>query len=133
MLAQVGELVRCVECILRPLGEQDLAAAARLGDAGRAVNVQAVVVAVAHGRLPGVEAHADTQLDALRPGMGGDCALRLGDCLDCSARVLEDDEELVAAMVDDEPGAALHGLAEEAPVIREHRRVPVAEQAHELC
>ena len=96
------------------------------------MNVQAVVVAVAHGRLPGVEAHADTELDALRPGMGGDCSLRLRNCLDCPAGVLEDDEELVATMVDDEPCAALHDLAEEAPVIREHRCVPVAEQAHEL-
>ena len=133
VFAQVGELVRCVECILRPLGEQDLAAAPGLGDARRAVNVQAVIVAVAHGRFPGVEAHADTQLDALRPGMSGDCALRLRDCLDCPAGVLEDDEELVATMVDDEPCAALHDLAEEAAVIREHRCVPVAEQAHELC
>jgi hypothetical protein len=59
--------------------------------------------------------------------MGGECALRLRDCLDCSARVLEDDEELVAAMVDDEPSAALHSFAKEATVIREHRCVPVAE------
>jgi hypothetical protein len=65
--------------------------------------------------------------------MGGESALRLRDCFDCLACVLEDDEELVAAMVDDEPSAALHSRAEEAPVIREHRRVPVAEPAHELC
>jgi hypothetical protein len=34
-------------------------------------------------------------------------------------------------MVDDEPGTALHGLAEEAAMIRENRRVAVAELADE--
>jgi hypothetical protein len=34
-------------------------------------------------------------------------------------------------MVDDHSGAALHRLAEEAPVIREHRCVAVAELADE--
>jgi hypothetical protein len=64
--------------------------------------------------------------------MGGESALRLRDCFDCLACVLEDDEELVAAVVDDLPGAALHRLSEETPVIREHRRVAVPEQADEL-
>jgi hypothetical protein len=96
------------------------------------MDIEAVVRAVAHRGLPGVKAHADTQLDALRPGMSGERALGLGNCLGCPAGVLEDDEELVAAMVDDLSGAALHRLAEETPVIREHRRVAVAEAADEL-
>jgi hypothetical protein len=35
-------------------------------------------------------------------------------------------------MVDDLSSTALHRLAEETPVIREHRRVAVAEPANEL-
>jgi hypothetical protein len=64
--------------------------------------------------------------------MSGKRALSLGNRLCRQAGVLEDDEELVAAMVDDLSGAALHRLAEETPVIREHRRVGVAEVADEL-
>jgi hypothetical protein len=64
--------------------------------------------------------------------MSRERALGLGNCLGCSAGILEDDEELVAAVVDDLSGAALHRLAEETPVIREHRRVAVAEPANEL-
>ena len=65
--------------------------------------------------------------------MSGECTLSFQDCLGCLAGILEDDEELVAAMIDDLSGAALHRLAEETSVIREHRRVAVAELADELC
>ena len=91
------------------------------------MDVQAEVRPVAHGRLPRVKAHADTQLELLRPRMSGEGTLGLGDRLGCPAGVLGDDEELVAAMVDDLSGTALHRLAEETPVIREHRRVAVTE------
>jgi hypothetical protein len=64
--------------------------------------------------------------------MSGDRPLGLDEGLRATARVWEDDEELVAAVVDDLSGAALHHLSEETPVIREHRRVAVAEQAYEL-
>jgi hypothetical protein len=79
-----------------------------------------------------VKAHADTQLDTVRPGMSGKRPLGLGNRLGCPAGVLEDDEELVTAMVDHLSSAALHRLAEETPVIREHRRVDIAEAADEL-
>ena len=97
------------------------------------MDVESVVRAVANRRLPGVQAHADTQLDALGPGMSRKRALGPHDCLGCVAGVLEDDEELVAPMVDDVPFAALHCLAEELPVIRQHHRVAVAKLADELC
>ena len=132
VLAQIGELVRRLERVAGSLREQDLAAAARLGDARCAMDVQPEVRAVANRRLPGVEAHADTQLDALRPGMSREGALGFRDCLGCFAGVLEDDEELVAPMVDDVPIATLHGLAEKVPVIRQHHGVAVAELADEL-
>ena len=96
------------------------------------MDVQAVIRPVADRRLPGVKAHADSQVDALRPRMSGECALGLGNRLGCTDGILEDDEELVAAVVDDLSGAALDRLSEETPVIREHRRVAVAEQADEL-
>ena len=96
------------------------------------MDVQAVVRAVAHRRLPRVKAHADTQLDSLRPVMSGERALGLRNRLGCPAGVLEDDEELVATMVDDLPGAALHRFSEEPPVIGEHGRVAIAELADEL-
>ena len=132
MLAKIGELVRRIEGVPSSLREQDLPAAAGLRDPRRLMDVQAVVRAVAHRRLPRVKAHADTQLDSLRPGMSGERLLGLRNCLGCPAGVLEDDEELVAAMVDDLSCAALHRLAEETPVIREHRRVAVAKLADKL-
>jgi hypothetical protein len=79
-----------------------------------------------------MKAHAHTQFDSLRPGMSGKRALGLRNRLGCQAGVLEDDEELVASMVDDLSSAALHCLAEETPVIREHRRIAIAETADEL-
>lgn len=64
--------------------------------------------------------------------MSGEGALGLRDCLGCLTSILEDHEELVATMVDDVSGAALHRLAEEPPVVGEHDRVAVAELADEL-
>jgi hypothetical protein len=64
--------------------------------------------------------------------MSGECALGLGHSFGRTDGILEDDEELVAAVVDDLSGAALDRLSEKTPVIREHRRVAVAEQADEL-
>ena len=63
--------------------------------------------------------------------MSGEGSLGLGNCFGRSAGVLEDDEELIATMVDDVSSAALHRLAEETPMIREHRCVAVAELANE--
>ncbi len=64
--------------------------------------------------------------------MSGERALGFGDRVGCPTGVLEDDEELVAAMVDDLSGAALHRFAEEPPVIVEHERISVAQGSHEL-
>jgi hypothetical protein len=64
--------------------------------------------------------------------MSSEGTLGLGNRLGCPAGVLEDDEELVAAVVDDLSSTAFDRLAEETPVIREHRRVAVAEPANEL-
>ena len=77
------------------------------------MDVDAVVGAVAEGRLARVHAHAHAQLDTLRPGVSCERALRLGDGLCSLLRVLEDDEELVTSMVDDVPAAALDGRAQE--------------------
>jgi hypothetical protein len=48
------------------------------------------------------------------------------------ARVLEDDEELVAAMIDDVPACLRDHVAHEAAVIVEELGVGVAETADEL-
>ena len=64
--------------------------------------------------------------------MSGECTLGFQDCLGCLAGILEDDEKLVATVIDDVAGAVLHGFSEEAAMIREHDRVAVAELADEL-
>jgi hypothetical protein len=96
------------------------------------MDIEPEVRTVADRRLTRVEPHADAQLDALRPGMSCERALRFGDCLGCPARVLEDDEELVAAMVDNLSGVALNGRSKEPPVISEDERIAVAEGSDEL-
>ena len=65
--------------------------------------------------------------------MPGDRPLGLDEGLRATTRIRKDDEELVAAMVDDLAAAALHRVAEESPVVGEHERPRVAELAHELC
>ena len=97
------------------------------------MDVDAVVGAFADSRLARVHAHPHAQLDPLRPRVPGDRTLSLDEGLGATTRIRKDDEELVAAMVDDVAAAALHRLAKESPVVGEHERPRVAELAHELC
>ena len=64
--------------------------------------------------------------------MGRKRALRGDECVGCRARVREDGEELVAAVVHDDACPALDGLVKEAPVRIEDVRVAVAQLLHEL-
>ena len=57
-------------------GHQHLAAVAGCRDARGAVDVQSNVVVAAERPLAGVEAHPDPDAHPLRPGLGGQCALR---------------------------------------------------------
>ena len=132
MVAEIVDLVPGVELLARALREEDLAAAAGLADAGRAMHVQAEVRRVADGRLARVQPHPDAQLDARGPLVCGERRLRADDCVGGCLRVGEHDEELVAALVDDDAVAALDRLAEKPPVVVEHVRVAVAETLQEL-
>jgi hypothetical protein len=64
--------------------------------------------------------------------MIGEGALRTHDRLDRAAGIGEDDEELVAAVIDDVAVAGLHGLPKEPAVVGQDERVAVAELANEL-
>jgi hypothetical protein len=64
--------------------------------------------------------------------MVGAGALRPHDRLHRAARVGEDDEELVATVIDDMAAAGLDGLAQEPPVVGEDERIAVAQLADEL-
>jgi hypothetical protein len=64
--------------------------------------------------------------------MVGEGALCTHDRLDGPPRIGEDDEELVAAVIDDMAAAGLDGLAQKPAVVGEDERVAVAELANEL-
>src|SRR5439155_8673570 len=97
-----------------------------------AVHVQSEVGLPADARLAGVDTHADAQLDTRRPVVLGEGLLCSDDGLRSLPRILEDDEELVAALVDDDAALTFDGLVEEPAVFVEDVRVPVAETLHEL-
>ena len=101
VLAEVLEVVGGVERVAGPLGQENLPSAPRLGDPGSAMNVEPEVGVVADVRLAGVHPHAHADLDALGQAVAGEGLLRGDGCPGSRARILEDDEELVAAVVDE--------------------------------
>ena len=89
-------------------------------------------VAVARGhRLPGVQAHAHLDLDALGPGVGDKCTLAGDGRQQRVARAGERDEEAVPLRVDLVAPVGLERGAQECLVLVQHRRVLVAQLLHE--
>src|SRR5439155_14492949 len=96
------------------------------------MNVQPVVGTVAEGRFSRMHPHSHAHLDPAGPFVRGERELSLeggGGRLAC---VLEDDKELVAAMIDDVPACLRNRIAQQATVVVEQLGVVVAELSHEL-
>ncbi len=132
VLAEVVHFVCGVERVARPLGDEDLTAASRLRDSRGAVDVEAEVRIVTEIRLARVQAHADSQVDAVGPVVLGEGTLCRHRRVGGAGGVLEHDEELVASVIDDVAVAGLDALAQELAVIAEHLGVPVAEALQQL-
>ncbi len=78
------------------VGQDDLAAMGRPGDAGRPIDVEPDVVVAARDALAAVEPHPHADSDALGPGGRGQRALRLDRRGDGRGSVSKDDQEGVA-------------------------------------
>ena len=116
---------------VRRLRQQHLAAVAGGHDPGRAMDVEARVVAPAEDRLAGVDAHPDTYLDARRPRVGRQRALARDRRPDRLADRREDREDRVALAGDQRPAMLCDRLAEQGEVIGEQLRERRPEVAHE--
>jgi hypothetical protein len=103
------------------LREQHLAAVARRGDPSRPVHVQADVILAVRQRLPCVQAHPHLHRAARQ------CALCSSGGRDGRGGARERDEEGVALGVDFDSVMLAPCLAEDAVMLGEHRRVPIAE------
>src|SRR5262249_11759271 len=132
VVAEILELVLGAQLLARARGKQDLAAAAGLSDAPRPVDVEPEVRPVADVRLAGVDSHPHAEVDAGWPLVLGERALRRHDRAGSGPCVGERNEELVAALVDDDAVAGLDGPAEEPAVIVEDLCVPVSQPLDEL-
>ena len=116
----------------RGLGEEDLAAVARGADARGPHDVEPDVSLVADRRFAGVQAHANPYVGASRPLVLGERALSR-DCRGHRlARPRERVEERVSLGVDLAPARCAERLAEDPPVVGDHRAVLVAEVLEQL-
>ena len=113
--------------------QEDLATVPGRADPCRADHVEADVPLVADRRLARVEAHADTHLGALRPGVAREGPLTLDCDTHGVARARERVEERVALGVDLAPIGLPEDLAQEPPVVRHDLAVVVAEPLEEAC
>jgi hypothetical protein len=132
VLAQVLELVRRVDRVAGPFGEQDLPAATSLSDPCRAMHVQPEVRVVTEIRLTGVHTHPHTQDDAFGPRMLGERALGCHGGVGGAPGFLEHDEELVPPVVDHLSTFGLDGLPKKTAVLTQDLGVAVAETLEEL-
>jgi hypothetical protein len=132
VLAEIDELVPAVELLARPVREQHLSAAARLADPRGSVHVESEVAVGASSRLAGVHAHAHAELDAVRPRVLGEGVLCRHDCTGCAEGVAEDEEELIAAMVDHMAVDCGDGFVQQPAVVGEDLLVGLIEPVYEL-
>jgi hypothetical protein len=121
-----SEIRRCQ----RPnrVGDHDLAAVRRGRDPRRAIDVQPDEPGRGAGGLPGVQAHAHAHLDAVRPRLGGERALRIDRREHRVLGVVEKHEERVALGALLAAAVAREGRPEQGRVALEDRRVrPLAQ------
>jgi hypothetical protein len=132
VVTEILELVPRVQALASARREEDLAPAAGLADARRAVHVEPEIRPVADVRLARVHPHPDAQVDAARPFVPGESALRCHEGIGSELRLGEHDEELIAALVDDDARAGLDRLAEEPAMVVEDVRVVVTQPLKKL-
>lgn len=95
-------------------------------DTSRAVDVDADVVLTDQERLTCMNAHADTDLDSIRPALCSEAGLRLRSSGGRGSRVAKGDEEAIALRVDLASAVLLKCLAQDPTVIDENLGVPIA-------
>ena len=102
-------------------------------DPRRPHDVHPEVALVADGGLARVEAHADAHLDAARPLVVAERALRVNGAAYGVARADEREEERVALRVDLGAAGRAEALADEPPVVACDLGVVVAELLQQAC
>jgi hypothetical protein len=109
------------------LGDEDLPAVRRGGDASSAMDVDADVVTADDERLARVQAHAHADGGAVRPGVRGERLLGGYGRSQPGDRVREGDEEAVALRVDLAPAVPVEGVPQQPTVFRQDLGILVAE------
>ena len=111
--------------VVRGVRDQHLPAVPGRADPRAPVDPDPDVALRGRRRLGGVDAHPDPELPPVRPRVAGEGSLPLARRPERVARPREGDEEGVALRVDLVPAVRRERLAEEPPVILEHRGVPL--------
>jgi hypothetical protein len=114
------------------LRQQHLASVAHVGNARRPVDGDAHIVVQRHLRLAGVHAHAHPHRGALGPGVLRQTALRLYRRSHGASGAGKRHEEGVPLGAHDVTAAARHSLAQDAVMLGQRRREPVAQAVEQL-
>ena len=104
---------------------------AGVADPRGAVHGETDVLVAGQGRLAGVDADPDAQLDSLGPPLRGECALRRHGGLDRLLRPVEGDEERVAVGVEFSSTRLRPGRAQQLLVLPHDLPVAVPKPAQE--
>ena len=124
---------------IRGLGHDDLPAVSGRHQAGTAIDLGPVIVAVPAIGTSGVQAHPDPDQSGSLPRGGAQGPLRSDGCRDPCTRGREDGEDAIAGVVDQSAVAALDRLPKETEVLRQCRRhgpcvgFPEASAALDVC
>jgi len=121
VLAKVAKLRAGVEQTRRRLGQEYLAAVPGAHDPRRPMHVGAYIPLLGHDRLACVETHPHAH------GSLGERVLGLTRSGDRIAGARERDEERIPLRVHLDPAVPQESLTQQAPVLREHLRIPLAE------
>ena len=112
--------------------DDDLPAVGRRRDAGGAVQLESDVALLMAGQVAAVQPHPDADGGVADPRMGDERPLRIHSGGDAVGGLGEDHEEAVALGPHLPAAVGGDGGAEDASLVGEHRRVPVAQPA-EVC
>ncbi len=118
---------------LRRLGDEDLTSVPGGPDTGRPMDGEPGVATARCSRLARVQAHANLDLHAFRPGVRRDRELALDSRQECISRTREGDEEGVALGIDLVASVRFECRAQQALVLLEHAAVALPQQLDEPC